>query len=103
MSVFSAQTNPREHCNEISAERGKIIVERDGKVLGVEKEKYETERERDEKDREKKRSEEEKNKNKERGVIEKYLSYPHAPSKKKKRRKYIFFINCSLKIILQEL
>jgi len=40
--------------------------------------------------REKKRSEKEKIKrkseNKERGVLEKYLSYPHAPSKKEKER-----------------
>jgi len=55
------QPNLREHCNEIATERGKIIGERDGTIVGAEKEKDETVREKDEKEREKKRSEEEKN------------------------------------------
>ena len=77
--LINNQTNLREHCNEIATERGKIIGERDGKIVGAEREKDEIEREKDEKEREKKRSEEEKIKNKEKGVLEKDLSYPHAP------------------------
>ena len=50
------QTNPKEHCNKVIAEK---------------------EDETEELEREMKRSEEEKIKNKERGVIEKDLSYPH--------------------------
>ena len=50
----------------------------------------EKEDETEELEREKKRSGEEKIKNKERDVIEKYLSYPHAPSKKDKERIYFF-------------
>ena len=58
-------------------------------------EKNEIEGKRDEKERENKISEDErikrKSENKERGVFEKYLSYPHGPSKKEKER--IFFDN----------
>ena len=54
----------------------------------------ETEGKRDGKEREKKRSEEKKIKkiseNKERGVLEKNLSNPHAPSKKEKDNFYFF-------------
>ena len=78
-------TNPKEHCNNVVAEKEDEI---EGKI--------------EDKEREKKRSEEEKINNKERGVLEKDLSYPRPPSKIK-RRKEILFINCSLKIILQEI
>jgi len=36
----------QEHCNEIAIERGKVIEERNGNIVGAEKEKDETERER---------------------------------------------------------
>jgi len=58
LSVES-QTNLKEHCSNVVAEK-----EDDTEEL----------------EREKKRSEEEKFKNKERGVLEKDLSYPYAPS-----------------------
>jgi len=48
-----AQTNRRKHRNQIIAEHGKIIGDRDGKIVGTEKEKDETEREIDEKERKK--------------------------------------------------
>ncbi|XP_068492181.1 uncharacterized protein [Phaseolus vulgaris] len=61
------QTNPKEHCNNVIAEK---------------------EDETEELEREMKRSEEEKSENKERGVLEKDLSYPHPPSKAEKDRKF---------------
>ena len=82
MASFSvnSKTNPKKHCNNVVTEK---------------EEKDETKGKRDEKEGEKKRSEEEKLKKKseykERGVLQKDLSYPHAPSKNKMER--IFFDN----------
>ncbi|XP_068466513.1 uncharacterized protein [Phaseolus vulgaris] len=61
------QTNPKEHCNKVIAEK---------------------EDETEELEREMKRSGEEKIKNKERSVLEKDLSYPHPPSKTEKDKKF---------------
>jgi len=82
----NSQTNPKEHCNNVMAEK---------------EENDETEGKRDEKERTEEKKIKKKSENKERGVLEKDLSYPHAPSKKEKNN--FFLIICSLKIILQEI
>ena len=81
----NAQTNPREHSNEIVAECGKITGERDGKIVGAEKEKDETERERDEKERKKEKKVRKKKLKIKREVFLKKIYYIPRLLKKKRR------------------
>jgi len=60
----NSQTNPKEHCNNVVAEK---------------EDKDEMEGKRDEKERSEEKTIKKKSENKERGVLEKDLSYPHPP------------------------
>ena len=92
--LANTQTNPKEHCNLITTRSGKVVGKGIGDKLVVEEErKDEEEKSMCEREEEKKKKKEKKKKmeNKERSAPIVNVSYPHAPSRRDKERKFTRF------------